>query len=103
MLCTNEFPDQAQAPRRMALRGALDGLLMGGLAVSGGGKQTAGMAPVELTLGPAPVAKTGEDYICATTDWWPPNKCDYQVCPWGDTPHGNPSIPNLDITQPAFV
>lgn len=96
----------------MALRGAIDGLLMGGLALSGGGgpgldkqqqKQVASAAPVELTLGPAAVASTNEDYICATTDWWPPNKCDYGVCPWGDTPHGNPSIPNLDITQAAFV
>jgi hypothetical protein len=90
----------------MALRGALDGLLMGGLALSGGSgfenKQQAA-APVELTLGPVAVANTGENYICATTDWWPPNKCDYGVCPWGDTPHGNPSIPNLDIKQPAFM
>lgn len=92
----------------MALRGAIDSLLMGGLALSGGSgnsldKQTTTAATVELTLGPAAVAQTGEEYICATTDWWPPNKCDYGVCPWGDTPHGNPSIPNLDITQPAFV
>lgn len=94
----------------MALRGAIDGLLMGGLALSapagaGFDKQQPQQqaAPVELTLGPAAVASTSEDYICATTDWWPPNKCDYGVCPWGDTKHGNPSIPNLDITQPAFV
>ncbi len=91
----------------MALRGALDGLLMGGLALSNGGgafdKQEGATAPVELVLGPVAVASTGENYICATTDWWPPNKCDYGVCPWADTPHGNPSITNLDITQPAFV
>lgn len=23
------------------------------------------------------------DFICATLDWWPPEKCDYGTCSWG--------------------
>jgi heparanase 1 len=26
---------------------------------------------------------TGEDFVCATLDWWPPDKCDYGTCAWG--------------------
>lgn len=29
------------------------------------------------------VAATGEDFVCATLDWWPPDKCDYGTCAWG--------------------
>lgn len=30
------------------------------------------------------IAKTDENFICATLDWWPHNKCDYNQCPWGN-------------------
>ncbi|KAL0427243.1 UNVERIFIED_CONTAM: Heparanase-like protein 3 [Sesamum latifolium] len=33
--------------------------------------------------GKSPIAKTDEDFICATLDWWPPEKCDYGTCSWG--------------------
>lgn len=33
--------------------------------------------------GTASVAKTDDDYICATLDWWPTDKCDYGTCSWG--------------------
>lgn len=33
--------------------------------------------------GSASIAKTDEDFICATLDWWPPDKCDYGTCSWG--------------------
>ena len=84
----------------MALRGALDGLL----ALAPGPAFKAPSAQViDLTLGANVVARTGEDYICATTDWWPSNKCDYGICAWSNTPYGpNPSIPNLDLNQPLF-
>lgn len=29
------------------------------------------------------VAATGENFVCATLDWWPPDKCDYGTCAWG--------------------
>lgn len=28
-------------------------------------------------------AETGDNFICATIDWWPHDKCDYTHCPWG--------------------
>ncbi|CAN0923543.1 Heparanase-like protein 1 [Linum grandiflorum] len=38
------------------------------------------------------IAETDRDFICATIDWWPKNKCDYGQCPWGQT-----SAINLDL------
>lgn len=29
------------------------------------------------------IATTDDNFICATLDWWPENKCDYNQCPWG--------------------
>ena len=29
------------------------------------------------------IAETDNDFICATLDWWPSDKCDYGQCPWG--------------------
>lgn len=29
------------------------------------------------------IGYTDEDFICATMDWWPPEKCDYGTCSWG--------------------
>ncbi|KAK7309845.1 hypothetical protein RJT34_06911 [Clitoria ternatea] len=38
------------------------------------------------------IATTDENFVCATLDWWPPNKCDYNQCPWGQA-----GILNLDL------
>ncbi|XP_058193882.1 heparanase-like protein 2 [Rhododendron vialii] len=38
------------------------------------------------------IAKTDDNFVCATLDWWPSNKCDYNQCPWG-----NAGILNLDL------
>ncbi|KZV54845.1 hypothetical protein F511_39803 [Dorcoceras hygrometricum] len=39
---------------------------------------------VELTVnGVNSIAKTDDDFICATLDWWPDTKCDFNQCPWG--------------------
>lgn len=29
------------------------------------------------------IATTDDNFICATLDWWPPDKCDYGTCSWG--------------------
>lgn len=28
------------------------------------------------------IGETDGDFICATIDWWPPEKCDYGTCSW---------------------
>lgn len=30
------------------------------------------------------IAKTDDNFICTTLDWWPKDKCDYDQCPWGN-------------------
>ncbi|XLS85052.1 hypothetical protein HN51_035218 [Arachis hypogaea] len=40
------------------------------------------------------IATTDENFICATLDWWPSNKCDYNQCPWE-----NAGILNLDLNN----
>ncbi|KAJ7540923.1 hypothetical protein O6H91_10G036300 [Diphasiastrum complanatum] len=43
------------------------------------------------------IAAVDESFICATLDWWPPQKCDYGSCSWG-----NASILNLDLQNPIL-
>lgn len=38
-----------------------------------------------LVDGTKRVAEIDDNFICATIDWWPRNKCDYNQCPWGNT------------------
>lgn len=33
--------------------------------------------------GATTVAETDPNFICATLDWWPHDKCNYNRCPWG--------------------
>ncbi|KAL6995121.1 heparanase [Sarracenia purpurea var. burkii] len=44
------------------------------------------------------VAYTDSNYICATIDWWPHDKCNYNQCPWGSA-----SIINLDLSHPFLA
>ncbi|WVZ11464.1 hypothetical protein V8G54_015994 [Vigna mungo] len=44
------------------------------------------------------IATTDENFICATLDWWPPNKCDYDQCPWGEA-----GIMNLDLFNNILI
>ncbi|KAJ4961193.1 hypothetical protein NE237_021103 [Protea cynaroides] len=57
------------------------------------------LAEVTIVVkGATTIAETRDDFICATIDWWPPEKCDYQQCPWG-----NSSILNLDLSHPLLA
>ena len=39
---------------------------------------------VKVTVGGVTsIAETDDNFICATIDWWPADKCDYNQCPWG--------------------
>ncbi|KAF3497865.1 hypothetical protein DY000_02053407 [Brassica cretica] len=50
-----------------------------------------------FVYGRAAVGTVDEDFICATLDWWPPQKCDYGTCAWDHA-----SILNLDLNNTIF-
>ncbi|XP_004292974.1 PREDICTED: heparanase-like protein 3-like [Fragaria vesca subsp. vesca] len=47
--------------------------------------------------GTAAIGSIDDDFVCATLDWWPPEKCDYGTCSWG-----NASLLNL-VTKPLVL
>ncbi|KAI3803050.1 hypothetical protein L1987_31198 [Smallanthus sonchifolius] len=47
--------------------------------------------------GKSSIAKIDSDFICATMDWWPPEKCDYGTCSWGHA-----SLLNVDLNNRIF-
>ncbi|KAJ1406267.1 Glycoside hydrolase, family 79 [Sesbania bispinosa] len=51
-----------------------------------------------LVNGAQAKAETGDNFICATIDWWPHDKCDYNHCPWGYS-----SVANLDLARPFLA
>ncbi|XP_059285537.1 heparanase-like protein 3 [Lycium ferocissimum] len=44
------------------------------------------------------IGKIDRHFICATLDWWPPEKCDYGTCAWEHT-----SFLNLDLNNIIFL
>ncbi|XP_042017225.1 heparanase-like protein 1 isoform X1 [Salvia splendens] len=44
------------------------------------------------------IANTDANYICATIDWWPKDKCEYNRCPWGSS-----SVLNLNLSHPSLI
>ncbi|KAK7281802.1 hypothetical protein RIF29_10086 [Crotalaria pallida] len=48
--------------------------------------------------GAQPKAQVDDNFICATIDWWPHDKCDYSHCPWGYS-----SVVNLDLSHPFLA
>ncbi|KAL6606098.1 hypothetical protein ACP70R_041751 [Stipagrostis hirtigluma subsp. patula] len=63
-----------------------------------GAAAAAGQPAVATVDGRRAVATTGEDFVCATLDWWPPDKCDYGTCAWGRA-----SLLNLDLSNKVFL
>jgi hypothetical protein len=87
--CPVPSPAGVVGPRvvGMAAAGTQLGRLLGGLwflaALLGRPGATAAAPAVAAVDGRRAVAATGEDFVCATLDWWPPDKCDYGTCAWG--------------------
>ncbi|XP_042991666.1 heparanase-like protein 3 isoform X2 [Carya illinoinensis] len=59
-------------------------------------KSTAGntIEGVAYINGETSIGRIDDDFVCATLDWWPPEKCDYGRCSWGRA-----SILNLDLNN----
>ncbi|KAK9070824.1 hypothetical protein SSX86_011226 [Deinandra increscens subsp. villosa] len=50
-----------------------------------------------LIDGESGIAEIDANFICATMDWWPPEKCDYGSCSWGQA-----SLLNVDLSNKVF-
>ncbi|KAM0008591.1 putative glycosidase [Helianthus debilis subsp. tardiflorus] len=50
-----------------------------------------------LIDGKSRIAETDSDFVCATMDWWPPEKCDYGTCSWDHS-----SLLNVDLKNKIF-
>ncbi|KAJ0518489.1 putative glycosidase [Helianthus annuus] len=48
--------------------------------------------------GKSSIAKIDSDFISATMDWWPPEKCDYGTCSWGQASLLNVEMDALQST-----
>jgi len=51
----------------------------------------------------AVLATTDEAFLCATLDWWPPDKCDYGTCAWGQASLLNLVSQNSKLTFSALL
>ncbi|TYG52140.1 hypothetical protein ES288_D09G004400v1 [Gossypium darwinii] len=48
--------------------------------------------------GSTSVAETDDNFVCATLDWWPTEKCNYNQCPWGKA-----GLLNLDLKKKVLI
>ncbi|KAH7675070.1 heparanase 1 protein [Dioscorea alata] len=60
----------------------LMGVCCQSIEVGRGGGVGSGEGVVSVN-GVSAIGRTDPDFVCATLDWWPPEKCDYGTCSWG--------------------
>ncbi|BAT76276.1 hypothetical protein LR48_Vigan01g252300 [Vigna angularis] len=53
---------------------------------------------IVLVHGKCAIGRIDDDFVCATLDWWPPQKCDYGKCSWGHA-----SLLNLDLNNKILL
>ncbi|QCD80594.1 heparanase 1 [Vigna unguiculata] len=53
---------------------------------------------IVLVHGKTAIGRIDDDFVCATLDWWPPQKCDYGKCSWGHA-----SLLNLDLNNKILL
>ncbi|KAF0907160.1 hypothetical protein E2562_015681 [Oryza meyeriana var. granulata] len=72
-------------------------LLVALLFFSGLQPAARGEAATLLVKAVTAISRTDDNFVCATLDWWPSDKCNYGMCPWY-----NSSIINLDLDNPIL-
>nr|DAD34985.1 TPA_asm: hypothetical protein HUJ06_005625 [Nelumbo nucifera] len=72
-------------------------LLFSVVSLSGICAQESALATI-VVRGSKSIAETDHNFICATLDWWPHDKCNYNQCPWGES-----SVLNLDLSHPFLA
>lgn len=72
----------------------------GSVFVTSNGREWSGnvVSGTVFVNGTAPIGTTDDNFICATIDWWPPEKCDYGTCSWEKA-----SLLNLDLSNPKLL
>ncbi|KAK7304723.1 hypothetical protein VNO77_42610 [Canavalia gladiata] len=58
----------------------------------------AGVKGSVIIDGKSVIGNIDDDFVCATLDWWPPEKCDYGRCSWGLA-----SLLNLDLNNKILL
>ncbi|PPR82045.1 hypothetical protein GOBAR_AA38671 [Gossypium barbadense] len=48
--------------------------------------------------GATSVGEIDDNFVCATLDWWPTEKCNYNQCPWGKA-----GLLNLDLKKKGLI
>ncbi|KAK8334905.1 hypothetical protein V6Z11_A09G018700 [Gossypium hirsutum] len=48
--------------------------------------------------GATSIGQTDDNFVCATLDWWPTEKCNYIQCPWGKA-----GLLNLDLKKKGLI
>lgn len=56
---------------------------IGGVNGSRNESDSSAVKGVVVIHGKSSIGKIDNDFVCATIDWWPPQKCDYGKCSWG--------------------